>query len=248
MTVEGTRTLLRAAAEAGVRRVVHFSSMSVYGGATGVVTEEAPLVSSDGSGYAAWKAAAEQACLAERGVETVRLRPTIVYGPGSRQWVSWFAHRIRSGRWATFGAAGEGICDLVHVRDVAAATAAALTSPAAAGRAFNVNGPEVTTWNGWFTRLAEAIGAPPLPAISPAAVRARTLAALPLKALARLRPGLGRDWLLGVPGRGELAMFGVKATYPTEEAQAALGWTPRVRIAEGLVDTVAWLREKGLAA
>jgi len=246
VTVDGTRTLLRAAAAAGVRRVVHFSSMSVYDGDTGVVKEDAPLVSPDGRGYAAWKAAAEQACLAERGVETVRLRPTIVYGPGSRQWVSWFAQRIRSGRWATFGAAGEGTCNLVHVADVASAVAAALTSPAAAGCAFNVNGPEVMTWNGWFTRLAEAIGSPPLPAISPAAARAPMVAALPVKALGRLRPGLGGNWTLGAPGHGELCLFGLKATYPTDAAQTALGWTPNVRIAEGLVDTVAWLRQEGL--
>ena len=248
VTVDGTRTLLRAAAEAGVQRVVHFSSMSVYDGAAGVVREETPLVSPGGRGYAAWKAAAEQACLAEPGVETVRLRPTIVYGPGSKQWVSWFAQRIRSGCWSTFGAAGEGTCNLVHVADVASAVAAALTSPAAAGCAFNVNGPEITTWNGWFTRLSQAIGAPPLAAISPAAARARMLAALPVKALARVRPGLGGNWILGAPGRGELSFFGLKATYPTDAACSALGWTPNVRISEGLVDTVAWLRQEGLAA
>lgn len=248
VTVDGTRTLLHAAAQAGVRRVIYFSSMSVYEGGAGVVTEDAPLMSPDGQGYGAWKAAGEQACLAEAGIETVRLRPTIVYGPGSRQWVSWYAQRIRSGHWATFGAAGEGTCNLVHVADVASAVLAALTSPAAAGQAFNVNGPELITWNSWFARLADAIGAPPLPERSPSAIRAQSLAALPFQVLARLRPGLRPGWMIGVPSRGELSLYASRATFSTAAAQAALPWTPRVTIAEGLTDSVEWLRREGLAS
>ena len=220
----------------------------MYESGAGVVTEDASLVSPDGSGYGAWKAAAEQACLAEPSLETVRLRPPIVYGPGSRQWVSWYAQRICSGRWATFGAAGEGTCNLIHVSDVAAAVSAALTSSAATGQAFNLDGPELITWNSWFTRLANAIGAPPLPQRSPSVVRAQGLAALPLKAFARLRPGPSPEWLLGVPSRGELSLFESRVSYATAAAHAALGWTPRVQIAEGLIDTVEWLRHKGLAS
>ncbi len=120
-------------------------------------------------GYAAWKAAAEQACLAQPGVETVRLRPAIVYGAGRHALgvADGAAHPVRP--LGQFGAAGEGICNLVHVADVAAAVAAALAAPAVAGPAFNVNGPEAITWNQWFARLAAAIGAPPLRPLRPLA-------------------------------------------------------------------------------
>ncbi len=169
-------------------------------GRPGLVREDAALdVAPRARGYAAWKAAAEQACVAQPGVETVRLRPTIIYGAGGTSWVLQIARRIRSGRWGNFGPAGEGICNLVHVADVATAAAAALAAPAAPGLALNINGPVAITWNQWFTRLAGAIGAPPLPPLSPLALRARALAALPLKALARKRPGLAADWLLGAP-------------------------------------------------
>ncbi len=246
VTVDGTAALLRAAAGAGVRRVVHVSSVAVYGRAIGIVREDAPLISPDGNGYAAWKMAAEQACLAEPGVETVRLRPAIVYGPGGTLWVSRLARRIRAGRWGLFGAAGEGVCNLVHVSDVAAAVSAALAAPAA-GAAFNVNGPEAVTWNEWFARLAAATGSRPLQTLSPLAWRTRSLAALPLKALARVRPGIAADWLLGAPAASELTLFALAARYPTDAAQAALGWTPAIGIAEGLADSVAWLRQEGLA-
>ena len=246
VTVDGTRDLLRAAAKAGVRRVVHLSSMSVYGGASGRVMEDTPMVSPDEDGYAGWKSAAEQACLAETGVETVRLRPTIVYGPGGKYWLGHTARRIASGHWGTLGAAGEGTCNLVHVADVAGAIAAAMSAPQAAGKAFNVNGPETTTWNGYFQALAKAIGAPPLRAITPMEMQARRYSALPLKAAAKLRPGLGRDWLLGVPSRSDLGLFASRATYPVDAARDGLGWTPSMGVAAGLADSVEWLRGEGL--
>jgi nucleoside-diphosphate-sugar epimerase len=213
VTVDGTAALLRAAAQAGVRRVVHVSSIAVYGGATGQVREDTPMVAADGRGYAAWKAAAEQACLAETGVQTVRLRPTIVYGPGSTLWAAQMTRRIRSGRWGVAGAAADGTCNPVHVSDV-----------------------------------ATAIGAPKLPTLSPATVRTRAYAALGLKAVARIWPQAGRNWLLGAPARSELALFSLRASYPTDAARRVLGWAPAMTIASGLTDTVAWLRSEGLAA
>ncbi|WP_426958441.1 NAD-dependent epimerase/dehydratase family protein [Muricoccus radiodurans] len=246
VTVDGTQALLDAATAAGVRRLVHFSSIAVYGEAAGAVTEETPLLSPDTPGYAGWKVAAEAACLAARGIEVVRLRPTIVYGPGSPLWVGKMAERIRAGVWGTFGEAGEGTCNLVHVDDVAGAVLAALSAPAA-GQVFNVNGPEAVSWNAWFVRLAEAIGAPPLPAIPPGRLRARSLLSLPFKAAARLRPGLAPRWVLGAPAGSEMALFARRATYPTGAARDGLGWVPRVGLEEGLRDTTAWLLARGTA-
>ena len=253
VTVEGTGALLQAAAAARVRRVVHISSVAVYGGAAGSIAEDWPTVPVDGHGYAAWKAAAEAACLSQTGLEIVRLRPAIVYGAGSTLWVGQLARRIRSGRWGLFGAGGDGICNLVHVTDVASAVAAALQHPQGAGRAFNVNGPEQTTWNDWFGRLAQAIGAPPLQSLSPATLRARSIASLPLKAVARLRPGFAQggfvqNWLLGAPAASELALYALRASYPTAAAQERLGWRPEVGIAEGLADSARWLHQQGLAS
>ena len=245
VTVDGTAALLRAAAAAGVRRVVHLSSVAVYGAVSGECPETAAMVPATGSGYAAWKAAAELACLEQRGVEIVRLRPAIVYGAGSMPWVAQLAQRIQSGRWGLFGRAGEGICNLVHVRDVADAAIAALQAPRAAGQALNINGNESLTWNGWFTALAQAIGAPPLQPVAPTRLWLRSLASYPVKAAARVSPGLASDWLLGAPARSELTLYALCARYPAEAATAALGWAPRVPIADGLAEAAEWLRSSG---
>lgn len=249
VTVDGTRLLLQACARAGVPRVVHLSSIAVYGGATGVVGEDTPMVAG-ARGYAGWKVEAERACVAPArpgepepsGI--VRLRPTIVYGPGSELWVGGMLRRLRSGRWGTLGAAGEGTCNPVHVSDVAAAVLAALTAgDRAVGRAFNVNGEESLTWNDWFTALASAAGLETPPALTARTLRRRRALGTPLKAVLkavrRVLPSVDPDYLLGVPSRSEVDLFALRATYPVEAAAAALGWRPRVLLADGLADAVA---------
>lgn len=234
VTVDGTRALLEAAASSGVRRFVHLSSMAVYGEAEGRVGEDTPMVAAGQNDYAGWKADAERACLALGSLQIVRLRPTIVYGPGGAYWLDSIVRRIRSGRWGVFGAAADGTCNLVHVDDVADAIVAALDAPGAPGRAFNVNGPESVSWNAYFERLAQAMGQQKLQAVSPLALQLRLAASLPLKVLGKLRPGLADHWLQGVPGRSELGLLRRRATYPVDAALAGLGWAPRVRIGEGL--------------
>ncbi len=81
----GTLNVLKAALDAGVRRVVYASSSSVYGGAAPLPTAEtAPLVPR--SPYAVSKLAGEHYCRVFSelyGLETVALRYFNVYGPGS---------------------------------------------------------------------------------------------------------------------------------------------------------------------
>jgi len=250
-TVAGTQAVLDAAAKAGVRRVVHLSSIAVYGAATGRLDELAPMAPPGrGASYAEWKVLAEQACSTAE-VAVVRLRPTIIYGPGSALWIESVARRIRSGRWGTFGVAGAGTCNPVHVDDVAQAAAAALDAPGAGGQAFNIDGGTPMTWNDWFSHVAAAIGAPPLPALPPGTLRRRSLASLPFKAAARLLPPVRRalgGLLLAAPAGSEVALFARGATYPADRARAGLGWSPDVPLADGLAASAAWLRDMGLAA
>lgn len=230
VTVDGTRTTLDAAAAAGVTRFVHLSSISVYGGATGVVTESIPL-DPNAAGYAAWKIDGDLA-VAASPISSVRLRPTIVYGAGCDLWVDHPLRRLRSGRWGTFGDAGEGTCNPVHVDDVAAAVEAALRCDAVG--AYNINGDETLTWNAWFRRLASAAGLPEPQDLGRGRVRARSAAAVPLKAIRKAVPGFSPGFLLGVPAASERTLFALQATYAIEAAQADLGWSPRVPLDEGL--------------
>ena len=231
VTVGGTQTVLAAA---GSRRVVHFSSVAVYGATPGTVTEDAALPQNL-RGYAAWKQVAEAAC----GATVVRLRPSIIYGPGATVFVDKLLARLRAGCWGQFGADADGLCNPVHVDDVARAAGLALAADVG-GQVFNIDAGTPLTWNAWFARLAAATDLP-APDHAPGRLRSWSCAALPAKALAcvapSLRPALVRALL--APSGSELTLFRLHATYPATRARTALEWQPLVPLDTGIAGCVA---------
>ncbi|MFS3135430.1 NAD-dependent epimerase/dehydratase family protein [Gluconacetobacter sacchari] len=234
VVIDGTRKLLEACQMAGVRRVVLISSISVYGGAAGCVSEATPRIKGTRSNYAGWKAMAEEASEGFPGVEIVILRPTIIYGPDSPLWVTGLERRILGGYWGEFGALGDGSCNLVHVDDVAGAVEAALVVRSAAGHVFNVNGPDCVSWNSWFQKMADLVGYGPLRHITPPVLYGRVLVALPFKALRKLLRSDRFAWVSGAPALSELALFRRKVFYPTDKAKAILNWSAHMTLADGL--------------
>lgn len=171
---QGAAALAQACRTAQCGRVVHLSSMSVYGSQEGDLLEQAPFDPSLGW-YARAKCEAERhmALLARAGGTVVTLRPGCVWGPGSQLWVGRIGRWLRSSRLGDLGAAGDGWSNLVHVDDVCSAVVAALRAPLAGGemRAYNLAAPDSPRWNDYFIDLALAIGAVPVRRISPLQLR-----------------------------------------------------------------------------
>ncbi len=234
VVIAGTRKLLEACSMTGVRRIVLISSVSVYGGADGRVSEATPRIKGTRWNYAGWKAMAEEVAEGFPALEIVILRPTIIYGPNSPLWVTDLERRIRSGYWGDFGSAAAGSCNLVHVDDVASAVAAALVARAATGHVFNINGPECISWNNWFQRVADLIGYGPLRHIALPVLYGRVLVALPFKLLRRLLRTNRFAWVRGAPAISELALFKRKVFYPTDQAKEIMNWSARITLQDGL--------------
>jgi nucleoside-diphosphate-sugar epimerase len=150
--------LAAAARQPRLPRVVHLSSMAVYGAASGVVSESAPLAGQDP--YALAKIAAESDC--GRYSEAVVLRPGIVYGPRSRQWTERVGRWLVQRRVGDLGAAGDGCCNLVYVDDVIVAISQCLRQPGVAGLAFNLAMAQPPTWNDYFIAFARQLDAVPV--------------------------------------------------------------------------------------
>jgi nucleoside-diphosphate-sugar epimerase len=180
-TIEsGARALIDAAARmTPAPRVIHLSTMSVYGSAEGLLDESAPLRADLGA-YGAAKIAAESVIASYP--RAVILRPGCVFGPRSEQWSTRIANLLRAHRLGDLGAAGDGWCNLVDVADVVLAIARALESPATDGRVFNLAVAATPTWNEFLTRYAIALQAVPVRRISTRRMRLETkLLAPPLK-------------------------------------------------------------------
>jgi nucleoside-diphosphate-sugar epimerase len=116
--VQGTENVLRACAEAGVRRLVHVSTEAVlFAGRPLVqVDESVPLRPDSKALYSATKARAEQAVIAANGdrLETVVVRPRFVWGAGDTTLLPRMVELVRSGRFAWIGG-GRHLTSTAHI-------------------------------------------------------------------------------------------------------------------------------------
>lgn len=268
VVVRGTLNVLEAARRQGIRRVVHLSSVAVYGKPTGAITETHSR-RARGNHYAHCKIRAEEVCeqFIELGLPIVILRPSIIYGPFGEAWTVSFAKRLISGHWGTFGTRGEGTCNLVYVTDVVQAIYRALTTEAAAGEVYNVNGEERITWNEFFTRFNDALGQSPLRPLNPLpmVVRARLLSPVrnvvrygltkfgPAISKLHARSSLAAKYMNSTesslkltPTPEQLKLYGVHADYVIDKARAGLGYAPAVGVTQGLDYSVRWLTRHGV--
>jgi nucleoside-diphosphate-sugar epimerase len=160
--VEGTVNVCEAAAAAGVRRVVHISSVGVYRGRRQrVVREDHVQYAEDDrptriTAYPLSKALSERAAwrvARERGLELTILRPGGIYGAFDRNFMPIF----RACMWpkVTLYPAYFRL-PLVYAGDVADALALALANPISIGRAYNITGEDRSAWD--FARAWRAAG------------------------------------------------------------------------------------------
>jgi nucleoside-diphosphate-sugar epimerase len=180
-----TRNLCVAARQVKLRRIVHISSMAVYGAMNGTVDEAAAL--QPASRYAHAKAACEAVVreFISAGGDAVIMRPACVYGPGGEQWVGRICRWLRAGRVGLLGELGDGNCNLTFNDDLAFAVLAALTSSEISGQAFNIADPEPGTWNQYFLRLGRELGVR-VPSVSRSRMKMETLLLAPPLQIAKL--------------------------------------------------------------
>lgn len=241
-TVVGTRNLLDAAVAAGVRRVVLVSSFSVYRTedlARGALHDETVPIEEVGiakGAYAHAKTRQEHLVASYRaahGLETVTLRPGVIYGPGGAGPSS----RVGISAMGVFLSLGGGAeLPLTYVSNCADAIAiAALRAPD--GAAYSVVDdalPSCSDYLRGYRRRTPGLRVVPVP------YWALLLGSRALQAYHR--------W-----SKGQLpALFTpyvVRSMYrPLRHSNAALkalGWQPRVTTAEGMGMTFAALPGPG---
>ncbi|HEX3729918.1 MAG TPA: NAD-dependent epimerase/dehydratase family protein [Opitutaceae bacterium] len=239
--VLGTRAILEGCRRHGVPRLVHTSTPSVvYNGRDLAGADESlPLTTACPSPYPLTKAQAEREVLAANGplLRTVALRPHLIWGPGDPHLVPRILERARAGRLRIVGA-GRNRADMVHVENAADAhlRAEAALAGAAAGRAYFItNGEPVILWD-WINALLAALGEPPV------------TRKLSLGAAAAIGGACEAAWKL-LPLRGEPPMTRFIAAELAKDhwfdlgaARRDLGYAPRIGMAEGTAELVAWLR------
>lgn len=237
-----TRVLVNAASRQQTPpRIVHLSSMAVYGPATGLIDESAPLSGVDA--YARAKITTEQLCVPY--ARSVILRPGIVYGPGGPQWTARIARWLYARRLGDLGAAGDGCCNLLCVEDLVTAINQALRLNGVEGRTFNLAMSEPPTWNEYFVRFAQALGAVPVARLGRRRLKFESkILAPPLKIAQILsaRAGLRSMRLPEAipPSLLRLCQQDIRLDIHAAERGLQLSWTT---LEAGLAAAAAWCRQ-----
>src|SRR2546423_4073239 len=121
INVGGLADLISASMDAGVQRIVHTSSITVYGHHLhGIITEDHSFHAEDNP-YSRTKIAGEKLIanlVKDRGAPVVIVRPAWIYGPRDAASFGRFVSLVESGKGFVIGS-GKNIVPVVYVRDVA---------------------------------------------------------------------------------------------------------------------------------
>ena len=226
--------LIDAAARAGVRRVVHCSTIGVHGDIEHPpADEDAPL--KPGDIYQVTKLEGERLGrdAAQRlGIEVTIARPSGIYGPGDRRLLKLFKNVVR--RFPTLGS-GEIYYHLTYIDDLVEGFRLCGEHPAAANRTYILAGGEVTTLNELVRLIAEIAGVRPPTLHVPAwpfwiAGAFCEAVCVPLG----IEPPLYRR---------RVDFFTKSRAFDITRARTELGYAPRVGLREGIKRTLDWYRE-----
>jgi len=242
LIVDATAGVLEACRQEGVGRVLHVSSITVYGHPRPrpgeLFTESEPL----GQHLWLWdyycraKILAEQHCRRYPGALTI-IRPSWIYGPRDRNTLPRIIKAYDAGRVRVIGK-GDNLLNIIYASDVAAGAILAASNPVAIGQAYNFSSTGEITQRRLLDLLADELGRPHIKRHLPfrAAIWAGFLSEVIGRVIRLKRPPHITRYAVGLIGRPTL--------FSTAKARTELGWQPRVGIEEGLHKTLDWYRRR----
>jgi nucleoside-diphosphate-sugar epimerase len=228
VNVDGTLRLAEQARRAGVRRLVFMSSVKVNGEATErPCTERDAPRPEDAYGVSKWEAEQALARLAAgTGLETVVLRPPLVYGPGVKGNFLRLLDAVAGGMPLPLASIANRR-SLVHVGNLVEAVLAVMDAPQAAGKTYLASDGEDVATPDLVRAIALALG-----------VRAR-LFPCPVSALKLAAAMTGKS--------AELSRLTGSLQVDSSAIRRETGWRPRYTLAQGLAETARWYHARASA-
>lgn len=235
--VEATQRLLRAARDAGVRRVVHVSTVGVHGNIENPpADEEAPFYPADV--YQRSKLEGEklaQEYFTRGDLPGVIIRPTAIYGPGDTRFLKLF-RGIHKGIFWMIGK-GEAYYHLNYIDDLVEGILLAAHSEQAVGQTFILGGDQPVLIRELVDLIAEILDRRP---------PRRRIPLAPVMLAARLSEAVFRPLGVNPPLYPRRLDFFIKDRwFDISKARRILGYQPRVNLRTGLACTAEWYRQQG---
>ncbi len=239
VNVRGLADLIHAAMDAGVQRIVHTSSITVYGHHLhGIVTEDYPY-HAENNPYSRTKVAGEKLIsnlVKEYGAPVVVVRPAWVYGSRDIASFSRFVNLVESGKGFIIGT-GNNIVPVVYVRDVAQGLIkAGDAGDQVVGRAYNIADDRRVTQAEYLNTIADALQVPHVSRKLPFSalyVAGRTAEIL-WQAMGRRKAAPPPLTTYGV------TLLGGDQRFSIERARCELGYAPEFDVKRGVAEGVRW--------
>lgn len=242
VNVVGTENVCRAALSAGVRRVVHVSSWTIYGiSRRWKIGEEAAAAPFDDP-YWITKAQGDllvQRMIAANYLPAVIVRPGTIFGAGDKLNFGRIAEKVRTGRAIVIGS-GRNALPFVYVTDVVQGLLLCVDLDQAEGRAYNITNDEPLTQAQLLRAIASELDVAPPRAHVPYSV-AFALAT----AAERVVPLDGERH--PVVTRHGVRLYGTDNRHSIDRARAELGYEPKVAIRDGVRRACAWYQSEEIA-
>ena len=259
VNVDGTTIVASEALHAGVRRMVHVSTIAVYGRTPdGDVDESTPLADG-GDHYSKTKREAEQILQDQHGNNALSftiIRPTCVYGPYGLAFTIDPIQQLSS-RQVVLVNGGEGLCNAIYVDDLADGILLAAVEPAASGETFLMTAETPLTWRAFYAAYERLLGRQSTIEMTVEEARAYARREAERKAWEeqsseRLRRmGVAhqikpRPELFRVPSEHGLAFYSARTRFRIDKAKRLFGFQPAFSFADGIELTGQWARWAGL--
>lgn len=242
LNVDGTAAMIAAAERSGAK-LLHLSSVAVYGStgrynATGLKTSEDTPVGPlpERSYYARSKRESEAMVMeAHAGgrIWATAVRPSVIYGPRDRQFVPRMARALNLGVMPVIGG-GRSTLAVVHAANVASGAVLAATSDIAGGRAFNLANDYDVTVQDFFRLAGEGLGR--RVRLIPVPLWSAKLGLRGFKLFDRLALG-GK---FAVASEGSLSFMSRDNPFTSDRARRELGWSPSVPPEVGVPAAFRW--------
>lgn len=237
INVQGTVNVMREASRAGVKRVVHCSTVAAMGICSEVpATEESECNPHHPYGRSKLRAEKEiMRMVAGNGLPAIIIRFSMVYGPGDRRDILKLTRMAKKNLFPRVGNRPK-LTPLIHVEDAVCGLLLA-SEKGRPGEVYLITNRESEPFDRIRRIIQEILGVSRIPLYVPEWV-ALTIATISEKGFSLLgkAPPLTRK---NIESTLEDRVFSI------EKAERELGFDPQIEPEAGLRDTVLWYKENG---
>jgi nucleoside-diphosphate-sugar epimerase len=242
VNVTGTENVCRAALAAGVKRLVHVSTTSVYKQGLGMpVQEDLPLAPLPDP-YPLTKAAGDylvQRMIMEEHLPASIVRTSTIFGPRDHLNFGRIADRLLAGRGIVIGS-GRNRVPFAYVDDVVRGLLLVLEHERAQGQIYNITDDRCPTQDQLLREIAKQLGAR-MPRIHVPYGLLYSTAFIAERVAEITRSPHPLITRFGV------SLYGADNRFAIDKAHKELGYEPQVLLPQGVGLAVAWYRERRAA-